>query len=69
MTTLDAQSYVRAILTLYTLNIRKGILLTVPHTFPFGADKENLCNNQQLLLLLIIFFILMTLLHDSGVIL
>ena len=68
MTTLDTQSYVRATLTLYTLNIRKGILLTVFPYIPFGADKENLCNNQQLLLL-IIFFILMTLLHDSGVIL
>ena len=35
----------------------------------YGADKENLFNNQELLLLVVISFILVPLIFDSGVIL
>ena len=40
MTTLDVQSYVRAILIFYALNISKGILLTVPYTFPLVLTRK-----------------------------
>ena len=43
------------------------ILQTVFYTFPSGADKEILLNNQELLCLLIIFIILMTSMFDSVV--
>ena len=32
----------------------------------YGADKENLFNNQELLLLVVISFILVPLIFDSG---
>ena len=35
----------------------------------YGADKENLFNNQELLQLLVIYFILVTLMCDLWVIL
>ena len=49
--------------------ISMHILHTVFYTFPSGADKEILLNNQELLCLLIIFIILMTSMFDSVVIL
>ena len=36
------------------------------HFWHYGADKENLFNNQELLKLVIISFILMTFMWDSG---
>ena len=50
------------------LNISMQILHTVSYTF-YGADNENLFNNQELLKLVIIFLILATLVCDSGMIL
>ena len=34
--------------------------------YSYGADKENLFNNQELLKFVIISFILVTLIIDSG---
>ena len=50
------------------LNISMQILHTVSYTF-YGADNENLFNNQELLKLVITFLILATLMCDSGIIL
>ena len=51
---------------LYT-HICMHILHTVLLYISFGADKENLCNNQELCYLVTISFILMTVMCDSGV--
>ena len=58
---------IKLIINSLHLDIIINVLHTVHYTF-FGADEENLINNQELLYLVHISFILTTLMFYLGII-